>query len=51
MAHVILVFMVRDSGMPLVGVGVVFVRDGRVFLAKREGSHGEEYVGVSGRAS
>ena len=42
MAHVILVFMVRDSGMPLVGVGVVFVRDGRVFLAKREGSHGED---------
>lgn len=26
---------------PQVGVGVVFVRDGRVFLAKREGSHGE----------
>ena len=42
MVHVILVFMVRDSGIPLVGVGVVFVRDGRVFLAKREGSHGED---------
>ncbi len=26
---------------PLVGVGVVFVRDGRVFLAKRQGSHGD----------
>ena len=25
---------------PLVGVGVVFVRDGRVFLARRQGSHG-----------
>ena len=24
------------------GVGVVFVRDGKVFLAKREGSHGED---------
>ena len=32
------------SGGPLrpqVGVGVVFVRQGRVFLAKRQGSHGE----------
>ncbi len=28
--------------MPLVGVGVVFVRDGKVFLARREGSHGED---------
>ena len=28
--------------MPLVGVGVVFVRDGKVFLAKREGTHGED---------
>jgi len=26
---------------PLVGVGVIFVRDGQVFLAKRLGSHGE----------
>jgi 8-oxo-dGTP diphosphatase len=26
---------------PLVGVGVVFVRQGKVFLAKRQGSHGE----------
>ena len=26
---------------PLVGVGVVFVRHGKVFLAKRQGSHGE----------
>ena len=25
----------------MVGVGVVFVRGGRVFLAKRQGSHGE----------
>jgi ADP-ribose pyrophosphatase YjhB (NUDIX family) len=32
-----------EQGMlrPLVGVGVVFVRRGKVFLAKRQGSHGE----------
>ncbi len=30
-----------EEPKPQVGVGVVFVRDGRVFLAKREGSHGE----------
>ena len=28
--------------MPQVGVGVVFVREGKVFLAKRRGSHGED---------
>lgn len=27
---------------PLVGVGVVFVKEGRVFLARRRGSHGED---------
>jgi len=27
---------------PLVGVGVVFIRDGKVFLAKRRGAHGED---------
>ena len=27
---------------PLASVGVVFLRDGRVFLAKRQGSHGED---------
>ena len=26
---------------PQVGVGVVFLKDGRVFLARRQGSHGE----------
>ena len=30
-----------ERNRPLVGVGVVFIRDGRVFLAKRRGSHGE----------
>jgi 8-oxo-dGTP diphosphatase len=30
-----------EEPRPLVGVGVVFVRQGRVFLAKRQGSHGE----------
>jgi 8-oxo-dGTP diphosphatase len=29
------------AARPLVGVGVVFLRQGRVFLAKRQGSHGE----------
>ena len=33
----------RDGAdRPQVGVGVVFVRDGQVFLAKRQGAHGEE---------
>ena len=27
---------------PQVGVGVVLLRDGQVFLAKRQGSHGED---------
>jgi len=34
--------MDQEEPRPQVGVGVVFVRDGRVFLAKREGSHGED---------
>ena len=33
--------MSQDAQRPQVGVGVVFLRDGRVFLAKRCGSHGE----------
>lgn len=33
---------------PLVGVGVVFVRGGRVFLAQRRGSHGEATWGSAG---
>ena len=33
--------MDQEEAKPQVGVGVVFVRGGRVFLAKREGSHGE----------
>ena len=31
-----------EGKRPLVGVGVVFVRQGRVFLAKRRGAHGED---------
>ncbi|MDA0734027.1 MAG: NUDIX domain-containing protein [Chloroflexi bacterium] len=31
----------NEATRPLVGVGVVFVRQGKVFLAKRQGSHGE----------
>ena len=35
--------LVTDNAQrPQVGVGVVFLRDGKVFLAKREGSHGED---------
>jgi 8-oxo-dGTP diphosphatase len=37
----ILFFMENEDSRPLVGVGVVFVRQGKVFLAKRQGSHGE----------
>ena len=33
--------MVIDAQRPQVGVGVIFVREGRVFLAKRHGAHGE----------
>ena len=34
---------------PQVGVGVVFVRDGRVLLARRQGSHGEgEWASAGG---
>ena len=33
--------MSDEQGRPLVGVGVVFVRRGRIFLARRQGSHGE----------
>ena len=33
---------------PLVGVGVVFVRQGQVFLAKRRGAHGEDTWGSAG---
>ena len=34
--------MTIDSPRPQVGVGVVLLRDGKVFLAKRQGSHGED---------
>lgn len=33
-------FVAQDKARPLVGVGVVLVRAGRVFLALRRGSHG-----------
>ena len=39
------------TGMPArpqVGVGVIIVRDGRVFLARRQGSHGEGEWGSAG---
>ena len=34
--------MSSGEARPLVGVGVVFVRDGQVFLAKRRGAHGSD---------
>ena len=34
--------MTQKGIRPLVGVGVVFVRGDKVFLAKRQGSHGED---------
>ncbi len=34
--------MTPDVLMPQVGVGVVFLKEGKVFLAKRQGSHGED---------
>ena len=33
--------MTERAWRPQVGVGVIFVREGRVFLAQREGSHGD----------
>ena len=40
--------MSTQSNRPLVGVGVVFVRGGQVFLAQRRGSHGEDTWGSAG---
>lgn len=34
--------MAEQAPRPQVGVGVIFVRNGRVFLAKRHGAHGED---------
>jgi len=41
-ACAILGAMSEQAPRPLVGVGVIFVRQGRVFLAKRHGAHGED---------
>ncbi len=37
-----------QENRPLVGVGVVFIRDGRVFLARRQGAHGAATWGSAG---
>ena len=37
-----------QGNRPLVGVGVVFVRQGEVFLAQRRGAHGEDTWGSAG---
>jgi len=34
--------MAAETPRPKVGVGVIFVRNGTVFLAKRHGAHGED---------
>ena len=36
------VAVAQQGARPLVGVGVVFVQGDRVFLARRQGSHGED---------
>ena len=40
--------MAAEAPSPQVGVGVIFVRDGRVFLAKRHGAHGEDTWAAAG---
>ncbi len=40
--------MSTQGDRPLVGVGVVFLRGGRVFLARRRGAHGEDTWGSAG---
>ena len=40
--------MGKGAPRPQVGVGVVFLREGKVFLAKRRGSHGEATWGSAG---
>ena len=37
-----------QADRPLVGVGVVFVRSGKVFLGQRQGAHGEATWGSAG---
>ena len=44
----ILAGMTAESSRPLVGVGVVFVREGNVFLARRKGSLGGGSWGSAG---
>ena len=41
-ARAILRHMAKETIRPKVGVGVIFVRDETVFLAKRHGAHGED---------
>ena len=40
--------MSPDVPRPQVGVGVVFMREGQVYLARRRGSHGESTWGSAG---
>ncbi len=40
--------MDKGAPRPKVGVGVVFLREGTVFLAKRRGAHGEATWGSAG---
>ena len=47
-SRAILASMTAESSRPLVGVGVVFVRDGRVFLARRRSALGGGSWGSAG---
>ena len=40
--------MVQEIPRPQIGVGIVFLRDDRVFLARRQGSHGDATWGSAG---
>jgi 8-oxo-dGTP diphosphatase len=38
-----------DNNLPKVGIGVVVVKEGKILLGKRKGSHGNgEYAGPGG---
>ena len=40
--------MSSEESRPLVGVGVIIIRDGKILLAERKGSHGENTWGSAG---
>ena len=40
--------MSSEESRPLVGVGVIIIRDGKILLAERKGSHGENTLASAG---